>query len=36
MPGAHIHGIDLARFLVRQVEDREYLRGTPFLANPKK
>jgi len=32
-PGTGIHGIDLARFLIRQVEDKEYVRHAPFLAN---
>jgi hypothetical protein len=33
-PGAGIHGTDLARFLVRQIEDKDFLRQAPFLANP--
>lgn len=32
-PGTGIHGVDLARFLIRQVQDREYVRQAPFLAN---
>ena len=32
-PGTGIHAKDLARFLIRQVEDKEYLRQAPFLAN---
>ena len=31
--GIGIHGTDLARFLIRQVEDATYLRHAPFLAN---
>jgi nucleoside-diphosphate-sugar epimerase len=32
-PGSGIHGIDLARFLISQVEDKEHIRQAPFLAN---
>jgi putative NADH-flavin reductase len=32
-PGTGIHGIDLARFLIRQLEDQTYIRQAPFLAN---
>ena len=32
-PGTGIHGIDLARFLLHQVEDSSYFRQAPFLAN---
>jgi len=32
-PGNGIHGLDLARFLIRQIDDRQYLRQAPFLAN---
>lgn len=33
-PGTHIHGIDLARFLIHQVNGSTYARQAPFLANP--
>ena len=33
-PGTGIHGIDLARFLIRQIGDTTYRRHAPFLANP--
>jgi len=32
-PGTGIHGADLARFLVRQIEDKDFIRQAPFLAN---
>jgi putative NADH-flavin reductase len=32
-PGDGIHGLDLARFLVRQIDDGQYIRQAPFLAN---
>lgn len=32
-PGKGIHAIDLARFLIRQLEDTPYVRQAPFLAN---
>lgn len=32
-PGTGIHGADLARFLISQVEDKAYVRQAPFLAN---
>ncbi|HEV3325550.1 MAG TPA: NAD(P)H-binding protein [Puia sp.] len=32
-PGTGIHGTDLARFLVSQLKDREYVKQAPFLAN---
>lgn len=32
-PGTGIHGTDLARFLIRQLTDREYVRHAPFPAN---
>jgi len=32
-PGTGIHGIDLARFLISQIEDRNYVKQAPFLAN---
>jgi nucleoside-diphosphate-sugar epimerase len=32
-PGTGIHGTDLARFLIRQLKDREYIRHAPFVAN---
>jgi len=32
-PGTGIHGIDLARFLISHVEDKDYVRQAPFLAN---
>ena len=34
-PGTHIHGIDLARFLIHQLnDDITHARQAPFLANP--
>ncbi|HEV3414971.1 MAG TPA: NAD(P)-binding oxidoreductase [Puia sp.] len=33
-PGNGIHGRDLAQFLIRQIDDRLYVRQAPFLANP--
>ncbi|HET6252959.1 MAG TPA: NAD(P)H-binding protein [Puia sp.] len=32
-PGNGIHGRDLAQFLIRQIDDRQYVRKAPFLAN---
>jgi nucleoside-diphosphate-sugar epimerase len=32
-PGNGIHGLDLARFLIRQIDDVTYVRQAPFLAN---
>ena len=32
-PGTGIHGTDLARFLLDQLNGREYIRQAPFLAN---
>lgn len=32
-PGNGIHTIDLARFLIRQLEDAQYIKQAPFLAN---
>lgn len=32
-PGTGIHGIDLAKFLIGQVEDKAFVRQAPFLAN---
>lgn len=32
-PGTGIHGIDLARFLIFQLEDKAYISQAPFLAN---
>jgi putative NADH-flavin reductase len=32
-PGTGIHGIDLARFLIFQTEDRNFVKQAPFLAN---
>lgn len=32
-PGTGIHGRDLARFLVHQIEGKDYIRQAPFLAN---
>ena len=32
-PGPGIHGTDLAKFLISQLEDTTYLRNAPFLAN---
>jgi putative NADH-flavin reductase len=32
-PGDGIHGLDLARFLIRQIDDGQYIRQAPFLAN---
>ena len=32
-PGSGIHGTDLAKFLISQLEDTTYLRKAPFLAN---
>lgn len=32
-PGDGIHGLDLAQFLIRQIDDRQYIRQAPFLAN---
>jgi len=33
MPGYRINNADIARFLVRQIEDRAYVGKTPFIAN---
>lgn len=33
-PGTHIHGVDLARFLIRQLTIAHHIRQAPFLANP--
>jgi putative NADH-flavin reductase len=32
-PGKGIHAVDLARFLVDQLQDRSFIRKAPFLAN---
>lgn len=32
-PGKGIHGPDLAQFLIRQIDNRQYLGQAPFLAN---
>jgi uncharacterized protein YbjT (DUF2867 family) len=32
-PGTGIYATDLAKFLIRQVEDKEFVRQAPFLAN---
>jgi len=33
-PGTHIHGTDLARFLIAQLTATGLIRQAPFLANP--
>lgn len=33
-PGTHIHGTDLARFLIHQLTATDYIHQAPFLANP--
>jgi hypothetical protein len=32
-PGTGIHGTDLAKYLIHQLEAKDYLRQAPFLAN---
>ena len=32
-PGSGIHGLDMARFLVSQIDDSQYVGQSPFLAN---
>jgi hypothetical protein len=32
-PGNGIHGLDLARFLIREIDNSQYVRQAPFLAN---
>ncbi len=33
MPGAKITNADIANFIINQVNDRKYVRKTPFIAN---